>query len=78
MGNELEFDFNDSIYVTGTLLSEDYYKPSTFEIVCDHSKTKSHLKIGNMVIHNSHHFNWFHRKMWKLLLGFDVENVKGN
>lgn len=78
MENELEFDFNDSIYATGTLLPEDYYKPSTFEIVCDRPNTKSYLKIGNMVIHNTHHFNWFHRKMWKLLLGFDIENAKEN
>ena len=39
-------------------------------------KTKSHLKVGNLVIHNTHHFNWFERKMWKLLLGFDIENVE--
>lgn len=72
----INFDKADVIY--GTLLPEDYYKPGTFEIVCDHTKTKSHLKIGDMVIHNTHHFNWFHRKMWKLLLGFDIENVKEN
>ena len=54
------------------------------ECICNHTieigigwpKTQSRLKIGNMVIHNTHHFNWFHRKMWKLLLGFDIENVK--
>ena len=39
-------------------------------------KTKSHLKIGNLIIHNTHHFNWIERKMWKLLLGFDIENVE--
>ena len=49
---------------------------NTIKIGYGFPKTKSHLKIGNMVIHNTHHFNWFHRKMWKLLLGFDVENVE--
>ena len=39
-------------------------------------KTKSHLKIGNLIIHNTHHFNWFHRKMWKLFFGFEIENIK--
>lgn len=41
-------------------------------------KTKSHLKIGNMVIYNTYHFNWFQRKMWKLFFGFEIENVKEN
>lgn len=39
-------------------------------------ENKSHLKIGNLVIHNTHHFNWLERKMWKLLLGFEIENVE--
>ena len=39
-------------------------------------ESKSRLKVGNLVIHNTHHFNWFHLKMWKLLLGFDIENVE--
>jgi hypothetical protein len=37
---------------------------------------KSRLTVGNLVIYNTHHFNWLERKMWKLLLGFDIENVK--
>ena len=41
-------------------------------------KIKSHLKIGNLIIHNTHHFNWFHRKMWKLFFGFEIENVEEN
>lgn len=39
-------------------------------------ENKSRLKVGNLIIYNTHHFNWFHRKMWKLLLGFDIENVE--
>ena len=54
--------------------------------LCDYNNTikigvglenKSRLQIGNLVIHNTHHFNWLHRKMWKMLLGFDIENVDG-
>ena len=62
--------------VHGTLLPEDYYTSNTIEIGIGLPKTKSHLKVGNLVIHNTHHFNWIERKMWKLLLGFDIENVE--
>jgi hypothetical protein len=41
-------------------------------------KIKSHIKIGNLIIHNTHRFNWFHRKMWKLFFGFEIENIKEN
>lgn len=52
-------------------------KPNTIEV--GHGwKTKSLLKVGNMIIHNTHHFNWFQRKMWKLFFGFEIENVKEN
>jgi hypothetical protein len=54
----------------GTLIPNN-----TIEIGVGWPNTKSHLKIGNIIIHNTHRFNWLHRKMWKLLLGFDVENV---
>ena len=39
-------------------------------------KIKSHIKIGNLILHNTHQFNWFHRKMWKLFFGFEIENIK--
>lgn len=39
-------------------------------------KTKSHLKIGNLTIHNTHRFNWLERKMWKLFFGFEIKNVE--
>lgn len=56
--------------------------PNTYEstLVVNYTqpKTKSILKIGNMVIHNTHHFNWFQRKMWKLFFGFEIENVEEN
>ena len=54
----------------------DVGKPGTLAIGSLNPKPKSILRIGNMEIHNTHHFNWFHRKMWKLLLGFDIENVE--
>lgn len=50
-------------------------KPNTFEVGYGW-ETKSLLRIGNMVIHNTHHFNWFQRKMWKLFFGFEVENYE--
>lgn len=71
-------NFDEANVVYGTMLPEDYYISNTLEICADHFNTKSHIKIGNMIIHNTHRFNWFHRKMWKLLLGFDIENVKEN
>lgn len=51
-------------------------RPNTIEIGIDISETKSHIKIGNLTIHNTHHFNWFHRMMWKLFFGFEIENLK--
>jgi hypothetical protein len=56
----------------------DGVMPNTFVVGYGWPEIKSHLKIGNMVIHNTHHFNWFQRKMWKLFFGFDIENVKEN
>ena len=49
---------------------------NTIEVGYGWPEIKSHLKIGNMIIHNTRRFNWLERKMWKLLLGFDVENVE--
>lgn len=42
------------------------------------SKIKSHIKIGNMVFHNTKRFNWFHRMMLKLFFGIEIENLKEN
>ena len=57
-------------------LSEQKFNYDTVEIGVGLSKTKAHLKVGNLTIHNTHHFNWIERKMWKLLLGFDIKNVE--
>lgn len=54
-----------------------FYGNNTIEIGVG-SENKSRLTVGNLVIYNTHHFNWLERKMWKLLLGFDIENVEGN
>lgn len=51
---------------------------NTFHIGYNLPKTKSHIKIGNLTIHNTHHFNWFHRMMWKLFFGFEIENMEEN
>ena len=69
------FELNNTESLYGySNLSE--LKSNTVEIGIGLPKTKSHLKVGNLIIHNTHHFNWLERKMWKLLLGFDVENVE--
>ena len=53
------------------------FEPNTIEVgVGFFTETKSKLRVGNMVIHNTRRFNWLERKMWKLLLGFDIENVE--
>lgn len=39
-------------------------------------KPKSVMKCGNITVNNEQSFNWFQRKMWKLLLGFDVRNLE--
>lgn len=51
-------------------------KTNTTQIGCNLPNIKSHLKVGSLIIHNTHHFNWFHRMMWRLLLGFEIENVE--
>lgn len=61
----------NQIYATG-----HEYKPNTIEIGYNLLNIKSYLKIGNMIIYNTKHFNWFHRKMWKLFFGFEIENVE--
>ena len=60
----------------GTIASEEFHQDYTIQIGYGVPKIKSHLKIGNMIIYNTRHFNWLERKMWKLLLGFDIENVE--
>ena len=40
-------------------------------------KPKSKIMIGsNTVIFNDRHFNWFQKKMWRLLLGIKIEDVE--
>jgi regulator of replication initiation timing len=51
---------------------------NTIQIGIGLPKIKSHIKIGNLIFHNTHHFNWFHRMMWKLCFGFEIENLKEN
>lgn len=74
----------DAKELDGMLLKPSAYSvgkiiPSnTIEIGIGWPNIKSRLKIGNMVIHNTHHFNWFQRNMWKLFFGFEIENIKEN
>ena len=39
-------------------------------------KTRSHIKIGNLTIQNDKKWNWFHRLMFKLIFGIEIENIK--
>lgn len=39
------------------------------------NNTKSILIIGNLNISNTKRFSWFHRLMWKIILGIEVKNV---
>lgn len=40
-------------------------------------KPKSKIMIGsNTVIFNDRHFNWLQKKMWQILLGIKIEDVK--
>ena len=74
-----QFKFNDVERLYGySNLSESNFLSDTIEIGIGMPKTKSHLKVGNLIIHNTHNFNWIERKMWKLLLGFEIENVEEN
>jgi hypothetical protein len=63
-----------SEYQTGYMIPYD--EINTIRLGVGLSGTKSHIKIGNLIIHNTHHFNWLHRMMWKLFFGFEIENVK--
>lgn len=53
----------------------NFYGNDTIEIGVG-LENKSRLTVGNLVIYNTYRFNWLERKMWKLLLGFDIENVE--
>ena len=40
-------------------------------------KPNSKITIGNNItVFNEKHFNWFQKKMWKILLGIKIEDVK--
>jgi hypothetical protein len=71
------FDWNDIKYHPVVYLLGVDGNPNTIEVGIGW-ETKSLLKAGNMVIHNSKRFNWLQRKMWKLFSGFEIENVKEN
>lgn len=64
--------FINKDYVSDTITISEEVQTFGYEF----PQIKSHLTIGNMVFHNTHRFSWLERKMWKLLLGFDIENVE--
>ena len=67
--------YDDAVYVYGRFAKA--LQSDMIYVGMHTDETKSLLKIGNMVFYNTHHFNWLERKMWKLLLGFDIANVEG-
>lgn len=37
---------------------------------------KSAMKCGSITVYNERSFSWLQRKMWKILLGFEVWNME--
>ena len=37
---------------------------------------KSRMTIGDLVIMNTKHFSWFHKLMWRIILGIKIEDIK--
>jgi len=63
--------------------TEDFSTEKPFvEIACPHIQTnwipayKSELTLGNLTIRFTKKFNWFNRKMLKLIFGLDIKNIK--
>lgn len=47
-------------------------------VVIDFSgnKAKTLIEIGYIKIYLKNHFNWFQKKMWKLILGIKITDIK--
>jgi hypothetical protein len=58
--------------------NKNLYTSNAIQIGIGLPKIKSHVKIGNIVFHNTKHFNWFHRFTLKLFFGLEIENLKEN
>lgn len=55
---------------------EQPLEPNTIEIRgIEPQKIKSHVKLGNLVIYNTKHFNSFHRIMLKIFFGITIKNL---
>lgn len=39
-------------------------------------KPKSRMIIGDIKVMNQKHFNWFHKLMWRIILGIKIEDIK--
>lgn len=37
---------------------------------------KSRMTVGNLTIMNTKHFSWFHKLMWRIILGIKIEDIK--
>lgn len=40
-------------------------------------KYKSKMNVGNYILNNTKHFNWFQKIMWQILLGIEIEDIRG-
>lgn len=50
--------------------------PRTIEIDFTNNKRNTLIEIGYIKIYLENHFNWFQKKMWKLILGINVKENK--
>ena len=37
---------------------------------------KSKVIVGNLTIMNTKKFSWFHKLMWRIILGIKIEDIK--
>lgn len=37
---------------------------------------KSKMIVGSLVIMNTKKFSWFHKLMWRIILGIKIEDIK--
>lgn len=48
----------------------------TAKIENSSAELKSKMTFGAITIFNTKHFNWLQKKMWKILLGIEIEDVE--
>ena len=43
--------------------------------VVNNAGCKSKMKLGNITFYNTKRFGWFHRLMFKVVFGIEIENI---